>query len=68
MPATVALVDVLRARGVAAVVSGAGPTVLVLTTTGRVDADAAELRSVAPSGWCTRRLGVQRSGASAGPC
>ena len=30
MPGTVALLDALRARGVAAVVSGAGPTVLVL--------------------------------------
>lgn len=68
MPATVALVDVLRARGLAAVVSGAGPTVLVLTTSGRVDADEAELRSAAPAGWCTRRLGVQRGGATAGPC
>lgn len=31
MPATAALVDALRAAGVAAVVSGAGPTVLALT-------------------------------------
>ncbi|WP_028661554.1 homoserine kinase [Saccharomonospora saliphila] len=33
-PATVRLVRALRAHGVAAVVSGAGPTVLALTTTG----------------------------------
>ncbi|GIF75721.1 homoserine kinase [Asanoa siamensis] len=32
MPATAALVDELRGRGVAAVVSGAGPTVLALTS------------------------------------
>jgi homoserine kinase len=32
MPATAALVDELRERGVAAVVSGAGPTVLALTS------------------------------------
>jgi homoserine kinase len=33
MPAAAALVDELRGRGVAAVVSGAGPTVLALTRT-----------------------------------
>ncbi|MDQ2756739.1 MAG: homoserine kinase [Actinomycetota bacterium] len=33
-PLTMALVDALRAQGHAAVVSGAGPSVLVLTTTG----------------------------------
>jgi homoserine kinase len=33
-PASTELVATLRARGVAAAVSGAGPTVLALTTTG----------------------------------
>ncbi|TMZ65928.1 homoserine kinase, partial [Klebsiella pneumoniae] len=33
-PASVWLMRALRARGVAAVISGAGPTVLALTTTG----------------------------------
>lgn len=36
-PATMALVDHLRAQGHAAVVSGAGPSVLVLTTVDRTD-------------------------------
>lgn len=35
-PETAALLDALRAGGVAAVVSGAGPTVLALTTDGRL--------------------------------
>ena len=38
-PASSALVDALRARGVPAVVSGAGPTVLALTTDGELPAD-----------------------------
>ncbi|MGN6301237.1 MAG: homoserine kinase [Angustibacter sp.] len=37
MPDTIALVDRLRDRGLAAVVSGAGPSVLVLTTRDRLD-------------------------------
>ena len=38
-PETAALVDHLRAAGVPAAVSGAGPTVLALTTDGRLPAD-----------------------------
>ncbi|HEY3467396.1 MAG TPA: homoserine kinase [Amycolatopsis sp.] len=38
-PASTELVATLRARGVAAAVSGAGPTVLALTTTGILPAD-----------------------------
>jgi homoserine kinase len=68
MPATVDLVDALRARGLAAVVSGAGPTVLVLSTTARADADAAVLTDVVAPGWRTRRLAVQRSAPSATTC
>ena len=68
MPATVQLVEALRERGVAAVVSGAGPTVLVLTSADRLDGDAAALQSLAPAGWRTRQLAVQRAGASATPC
>src|SRR5206468_1784911 len=52
MPVTVGLVDELRALGLAAAVSGAGPTVLVLSTHGRADADAAVLAAAAPAGWC----------------
>jgi homoserine kinase len=68
MPATVQLVEALRDRGLAAVVSGAGPTVLVLTSADRLDADAAALQSLTPAGWRTRQLAVQRAGASATPC
>ncbi|NBH06206.1 homoserine kinase, partial [Amycolatopsis sp. SID8362] len=38
-PASTELVATLRARGVAAAVSGAGPTVLALTTAGILPAD-----------------------------
>lgn len=57
MPASLALVDRLRADGHAAVVSGAGPTVLVLT------ADEASLAAYAPEGWRHHALAVDRSGA-----
>ena len=68
MPATVQLVGALRERGLAAVVSGAGPTVLVLSTTGRAEADAAVLAEAVVPGWRTRRLGVQRVAAAASAC
>jgi homoserine kinase len=58
MPPTFALVTALRAEGLAAVVSGAGPTVLVLATgdeTGRVRALA--------EGWDVRALQVDTRGA-----
>lgn len=51
MPETIGLVCRLRGAGVAAVVSGAGPSVLVLTTTSRRDVDRAELARQAPPGW-----------------
>ena len=50
MPESLALVDRLRADGHAAVVSGAGPTVLVLTVARDLDPVAA----YCPDGW--RRL------------
>jgi len=68
MPATVQLVDDLRARGLAAVVSGAGPTVLVLTSAERAVADATVLEALAPDGWRTRELAVERAGATATRC
>ncbi len=43
MPATLTAVETLRAQGLAAVVSGAGPAVLVLSTTEKQDADVAAL-------------------------
>ncbi len=59
MPQTLRLVRELRSAGLPAVVSGAGPTVLVLT-------DATQLEDVAarvPDGWRALRLPVDRAGA-----
>ncbi|HEY6934270.1 MAG TPA: homoserine kinase [Marmoricola sp.] len=57
MPETLALVRELRAEGVPAVVSGAGPTVLVLDTGGRHGRDRA------PAGWTMHTLAVDLDGA-----
>jgi homoserine kinase len=73
MPDSLALVDALRARGVAAVVSGAGPTVLALArrlpgedgpTGARTDADAAiaEAFGGVLGGWSIRALPVDVQG------
>lgn len=69
MPASLALVDTLRAHGVAAVVSGAGPTVLALARRGRrgtTDADAAiaDAFGGVMAGWRVLPLDVDASGAS----
>lgn len=69
MPASLALVDALRARGVAAVVSGAGPTVLALARRARdgaTDADAAiaEAFGGVMAGWRVLPLPVDAAGAS----
>lgn len=58
MPASLDLVDALRGEGHAAVVSGAGPTVLVLTTA----ADRAPLLARAPAGWTALDLEVDPDG------
>ena len=71
MPETIALIDALRAAGHAAVVSGAGPSVLVLTRRHRDDpagdrAGAVGVREVAaltPSGWTVLPLEVDAAGA-----
>lgn len=66
MPETIALVDRLRARGLAAVVSGAGPSVLVLTRTPAHHGQSDDLRiigEVAPAGWTVLPLAVDRAGA-----
>jgi homoserine kinase len=76
MAESMALVDALRARGVAAVVSGAGPTVLALArtageigdrATGPTDADAAlqQVFGGAMGGWRIVRLGIDTTGAVA---
>jgi homoserine kinase len=65
MPASHELVQRLRAAGHAAVVSGAGPSVLVLARRAGTDDVAAEV----PAGWRLLAPGIDRSGASvqAGP-
>jgi homoserine kinase len=59
MPASLDLVAALRADGLPAVVSGAGPTVLVLTDAAGSGAVAARC----PQGWTALRLPVDRDGA-----
>lgn len=59
MPSTAALVEQLRRQGVPAVVSGAGPTVLALTTRDTRGAVAAPERE----GWSVRPLDVAPRGA-----
>lgn len=61
MPRSAALVEKLRASGVPAVISGAGPTVLALTTKGQ----AAEVAASAPKWFTTMRLDVDQLGAHA---
>jgi len=63
MPRTAALVASLRAEGVPAVVSGAGPTVLALATRASVDAVAARH----PRGWEVVPLAVDSVGATVVP-
>jgi homoserine kinase len=59
MPESLALVRTLRAAGHAAIVSGAGPTVLAFATT----ADArAELLARTPEGWASHALDVDHDG------
>ncbi|GEP34511.1 homoserine kinase [Nocardioides szechwanensis] len=62
MPESLALVDRLRAEGVAAVVSGAGPTVLAFC--GWPEAASADaLLAHAPEGWAAHHLTVDHDGA-----
>jgi homoserine kinase len=63
MPATLALVRRLRAAGHAAVVSGAGPSVLVLATGEQAD----DVAGLVPDGWEVLRPGVDRQGAVCRP-
>ena len=58
MPRSLALLDELRSQGVAAVVSGAGPTILALT-----DADhAPRMRQQARRGWSPMAIEPDRQG------
>ncbi|WP_194909379.1 homoserine kinase [Catenulispora rubra] len=63
MPASAELIAELRAAGHAAVVSGAGPTVLVLTTEDQVQAVIAAGEKAAPAGWQAFGLAVDLAGA-----
>lgn len=60
MPQSFALMTKLRKAGIAAFISGAGPTVLVLHTGG--DAEAAELERAAGEKFQMIALGVSRTG------
>ena len=63
MPDSAALIGALRAAGHAAVVSGAGPTVLVLTTEDQVQTVIADGMRTAPGGWQAFGLAVDLAGA-----
>jgi homoserine kinase len=67
MPATIDLVDRLRAAGHAAVVSGAGPSVLVLAVTPDDTAPESALLAFAPPGWTVLGLDVDADGAQVVP-
>ena len=62
MPTSFALLTKLRKAGVAAFISGAGPTVLVLHTGG--SAEVEELTRAGGEKFSAMALGVSRSGAS----
>jgi len=59
MPESLALVDALRADGVPAIVSGAGPTVLAFTEA----RGASGLLGRCPDGWAAHHLTIDRDGA-----
>jgi homoserine kinase len=63
MPESVDLVGRLRADGVPAVISGAGPTVLALTGDGEAD----KVARLAGEGWTANRLDLDTTGASVLP-
>jgi homoserine kinase len=61
MPESLALMDRLRAAGFAAVVSGAGPSLLVLTH--RHPDEPGDISALTPQGWTVLPLEVDTSGA-----
>ena len=68
MPATLALVGALRAQGLAAVVSGAGPTVLVLATTdGTARTEAVLADTAEAAAFTVHALPVDTGAAVVGP-
>jgi homoserine kinase len=72
MPATARLIAALRAAGVPAVVSGAGPSVLALTVTGGpggdVAADVAAVAAADAADWRVLPLRVDLAGATTQAC
>jgi homoserine kinase len=64
MPHSAELLGALRAAGLAAVISGAGPTLLVLA---RADDEVARAVSLAPSDWACLTLVVDTAGAHVVP-
>ena len=63
MPESLALVDTLRAEGVAAIISGAGPTVLAFVHDPEQRGLAGDLLARCPLGWAAHHLTVDRDGA-----
>jgi len=65
MPATAALIDRLRSAGIAAVVSGAGPSVLALTVAGHEFSagTVTQIAAAAGSGWQVLPVAVDADGA-----
>ena len=61
MPESLALVDALRADGLPAIVSGAGPTVLVFTN-GATSPETDALLAGCPAGWTPMHLAVDTVG------
>ena len=65
-PSSIELLDRLRAAGHAAAISGAGPSVIVLSDQDDVEADVAELITGA-SGWGAREIPISLEGAHESP-
>jgi homoserine kinase len=63
MPDSLALVDRLRSDGIAATVSGAGPTVLAFTAVRHAESD---LKARCPDSWECRHLEIDRRGVTLG--
>jgi homoserine kinase len=59
MPESAALVERLRADGIPAVISGAGPTVLALAD----EESADKVAHLAGQGWAANRLDLDEAGA-----
>ncbi len=62
MPESLALVRALRADGVAAIVSGAGPTVLAFSTGSGGPGGTDALMARCPAGWTALDLPIERQG------